>query len=193
MTAISELEQKRNEWLAQIKMGNTEAIEMIYRTYRDDFVEWLKSNTNCDEQRALDVFQESVLALYKNIKAEKLKHFTSSIKWYLFSIGKKIHITQMRKKKVKINFMADVPDIGESVLTPSLRDDTKDRQEAYILKALKHMSDPCYTILYLFYYEKEKITAIAQKLGYKNANIASIQKGRCIKSLRRLVEKKFGQ
>ncbi len=192
MTAISELEQKRNEWLAQIKLGSTEAIEMIYRTYRDDFVEWLKRNTNCDEEKALDVFQESILALYKNIKAEKLTHFTTSMKWYLFSIGKKIYITQMRKKKVKINFMADVPDIGESVVTPSFRDKTKDQQEAFILKALKHMSDPCYTILYLFYYEQEKIATIAQKMGYKNANIVSIQKGRCIKSLRKLVEKKFG-
>lgn len=80
----------------------------------------------------------------------------------------------------------EIPDV------PSCREDSKDEQEAFIFKTIKSMKDPCYTILYLFYYRKLKLSLITKRLNYRNPTVTSIQKGRCIKSLRKAVVKKFG-
>ncbi|MEZ4885328.1 MAG: sigma-70 family RNA polymerase sigma factor [Chitinophagales bacterium] len=193
MNSASELERGKNEWLAEVLRGNSKVVEILYRVYRDEFVQWLKFQTNCTENEALDIFQDSVLALYKNILSRKLTHFEHTIKWYLFGIGKKMYLRNSRNQKLQIFTMENVPDIGELISIPSLRDDARDQQEAFILEVLQRTKEPCFTILYLFYYEKQKISAIAQKLGYKNANIASIQKIRCLKALQKVVLKKFGK
>ncbi len=187
---IQDLEKNKNDWLQRVKNGDSKAIADLYRAYRDNFVQWMQETSNCDEQEALDIFQESVLAVYKNIVANKLTAFNSSIKWYLFGVGKKIYVTHNRKRKVSIESREEVPDIGVVENTPSFRAQKVDTQEQLLTKMLKQMKEPCYTILHLYYYEKQKVAYIAKKLGYKNSNVASIQKVRCIKALRKMFFKK---
>lgn len=187
---VTELEKNKTDWLQRVKNGDSKAIADLYRAYRDNFVQWMQETSNCDEQEALDIFQESVLAVYKNIVAGKLTTFNSSIKWYLFGVGKKIYVTRNRKRKVDIEHRAELPDIGEMELNPSLSAQEVDEQELLLTKMLQNLKEPCYSILHLHYYEKQKIGEIARKLGYKNANVVSIQKIRCIKALRKLFFKK---
>lgn len=193
MIQLSDLEENRSEWLHQVKKGNSKAIELLYKAYRDKFVEWLMQQTNCRAEEALDIFQESVLLLYKYIQTGKLTHFKSSVKWYLFRIGKNLFIKRKKKKRLEVTTMEYLPEIADDILVPSLREDITDEQEAYLLKLLRHLRNPCSSILHLYYYEKRKVKDIAEEIGYKNANIVSIQKGRCINKLRQMVEKKFGK
>ena len=61
-----------------------------------------------------------------------------------------------------------------------------ERKQLYLLKFQK-LSDKCQQILTLFF-QKTKLAAIAEKLGYKNANVVKKKKSGCQKKLTQLIQ-----
>ena len=70
------------------------------------FISWLTNKFNCSEDEARDVYQFAVMTLYDNIKNEKLLELNSSVKTYLFAIGKHKILEQ---KKASIKFVPKQP------------------------------------------------------------------------------------
>ncbi len=185
-TAI-QLENDKDQWLELVKQGNSSALEKLYRTYRKDFVKWLCYKTSCNRELALDIFQESVLALYKNAKSGRLTEFQNTIKVYLFSIGKKIYLDQNRRKKIKTNSLETNEALLEDLLVvPQHENDLNERQQL-VSKLLKKMRPACKKMLHLFYYRGFDMKEIAAEFNYKSANVTKVMKGRCMETLRVLV------
>lgn len=187
MNYVSELEGNKQEWLESVKKGNSKALELLYRAYRTEFVQWLCTKTSATQEIALDIFQESVLALYKNAKVGRLDNITSSIKTYLFAIGKRIFLYRNRQDKIKTDSLVveDLP-IKQLLVLPKETDTLTERQQL-ISELIGRLRPTCKNILYLFYYESQRLKDIAVRLNYKNTNVVKVMKIRCMEALKKLV------
>lgn len=79
---------------AQLQKDPNPVLVKIYREYRKEFLSWAYNNYGAGEDDALDSFQDAMIILYKNVREGKLTDLQSSLKTYLFSIGKNVLLTR---------------------------------------------------------------------------------------------------
>lgn len=178
-----------NNWLSAFKAGKREAVNVLYEEFRPSFVNWIIQKHNCSEEEAIDIFQDSIIVLYKNAKAGKLQNIKSQLKTYLFGIGKNLFLLRLRKRK---QTTSDVPlefiESSEMGAEGNLQSIDRKKMIADLLKQMQH---PCQRILYLFFYRQYSIESIQTNLNYKSPEVVRTQKKRCIKALQKQMLKEF--
>lgn len=159
---------------------NREALADLYMKHRDEFLAWAGNHYKLERDVALDVYQASILALYENAASGKLTELTSSVKTYLFAIGKnKIRQTfQSSRKLQSLDEEFDMLDDPEEAADPELL--------KVALHCLSELGEPCKSLLEQFYYHGGTMTFIANKFGYKNEDAVKSQKYKCVIRLRKL-------
>lgn len=176
--------------IAQIRGGDENKLAAIYRAYRNDFIYWAVRHFSCDEDLAKDVFQVAITIFYENIMSGKLGKLSSSVKTYLFAIGKnKLHENQVRRerdfgiqqhegRRIKEHFQLD-PVEGETA---------GERETLYqtLEKALNELGEPCRTVLEMYYYRQMSIEQIAGALQYKGTDSTKTQKYKCLTRLKKI-------
>ncbi len=178
------------EWLDLIKSGNEKAISQIYETYREEFFKWIKNKYQCTEQEALDTYQESVLVLYNNIKKGKLTKFTSTIKTYLFAIGRNVVLYNRRKFRKEQSSITDHEHNIADKDSIQVNLQVSERQKI-LVSVLDKMGNPCKALIVLFYTENTPFKEIAKRLNYKTDTVARMQKMRCLKKMRVIIKKEY--
>jgi RNA polymerase sigma factor (sigma-70 family) len=169
--------------IQEIRNGNEQLLTGVYRTYRDEFIRWANRHYQCQEEIAKDIYQVSIVIFYENIMSGKLTELKSSVKTYLFAIGKnKIleqHVAQKKQEKVQENFIYE----------PIEHIPAEDREEIFLglEKALSELGEPCRTLLELYYYKNYSIDQIAGALGYKGNDSAKTQKYKCLNRLKKIL------
>jgi len=155
----------------------------IYRTYRNEFLSWTaKHFSQADRELRKDVFQESVIELHTNAVSGRLTEFTSSIKTYLFQIGKFKIINEL-KKRDRITYQ-DQSELIKDHNSAAMDDDQESEENQEKLKtAIKVLSPDCKKILELFYFKEYDMESIARDMYYKNADTAKSKKSLCMKCL----------
>ncbi len=188
-TSISaQLESNKELWVNKVKMKDSKALELVYRAYRKEFVVWMVRKTSCTQETALDIFQESVLALYKNAKAGHLDEMRSSLKTYLFSIGYKIFYHQKRKlESSNTLFLEDRKEILQQMPIMPSKSETLNERQQLVSKYLLKLRLTCQDILTMYYYKGMSMKEIAEEQNYSSANVAKVMKLRCMKALRKVV------
>lgn len=175
--------------LQQIKIGNRKVLNQLYQTYRDEFIHWTRWKYNCKENESIDVFQETMIAFYENVVHGKITDFQSSVKTYLFAIGRNILLKRYRNNKnsetEELEVLHNVADTENLQSEDNLN--LTERQKALTL-LLEKLGEPCKTLLQLFYYQKYSVEAIMNAMDYKNASVVKNQKVRCIKRLRKIAQ-----
>jgi RNA polymerase sigma factor (sigma-70 family) len=169
----------------EIKSGNSGGLSNIYKLYRNEFIGWICRDFNCSTEEAKDIYQSSILILYKNIVDGKFG-FNSSIKTYLFGIGRN-QFLKMKKEEQKMtgNVMDNVIDDFN---------DEKESKESFettleiVHKSLQTLGDPCKKLLELSYFYKNSVDAVTSLLGYKNADTTKNLKYKCLQRLKQLVQ-----
>lgn len=179
-----------DEWLNLIKSGNEKAISQIYETYREEFFKWVKSKYQSTDQEALDTYQESVLVLYNNIKKGKLTKFTSSIKTYLFAIGRNVILYNRRKFKREQSSITDHEHNIADSNSVQVNLQVSERQKI-LIKVLNEMGNPCKALIMLYYTENVPFKEIAKRLNYKSDTVARMQKMRCLKKMRKIIKNDY--
>ena len=172
--------------LQQIKIGNRMVLNQLYQTYRDEFIHWTKWKFNCKEEDSIDVFQETMIAFYENVVNGKITEFQSSIKTYLFAIGRNILLKRFRNEQIKTEELEVLQNTANQLQIDHKLNLTE-RQKT-IAQLLKKLGEPCKTLLQLFYYQKYSIEAITHEMNYKNNSVVKNQKVRCIKRLRAITQ-----
>ncbi|WP_186435532.1 RNA polymerase sigma factor [Maribacter sp. MAR_2009_72] len=161
-------------------------LKALYNQYRAEFLGFGRYY-NLDQDSLADVYQESFLALRKRALQGKLNTVESSMKTYLFGIGKfKIYDALKAKKKEvpyesKLHLVADEIPAIEIENPPQLNE-----KEQLLRKYLKELGEKCRLVLTLFYYRGLTIKEIAEHADYSNENVVKAQKSRCLKTLREL-------
>lgn len=175
------MHEKDNDVIKQIKLGKDEALVRIYILYRDEFIIWSTQKNAITKDYAKDIFQDSIIDLQENILTGKLEKLSSSLKTYLFQIGKFKIINFLQREK-RITYLQD---------TKFINKETKDYVEAEenehklddIARAISKLPEDCQRLLDLYYFKEYDMASIARELNYKNADTAKSKKLICMKKL----------
>lgn len=175
---------KESKLIAQIRSGDQKAIESIYTRYKMEFLAY-SSRFSVNEEDAIDIYQDSIVTLYENILSGKLISLTSSLKTYLFAIGKyKIY----NSLKVQVT-TADFSDyqflLEEDEEEFLLLEEKIERMQ----KAYQQLGSKCQEVVKLFYYENLSIEEIKDRLAYTSKDVVKSQKSRCIKQIKEILLK----
>lgn len=176
------------ELLRNIRRKGMVAVEPVYVEHRDTFVRYA-ARFGLSQAACLDVYQDAIIAFYENVQAGKLTKLTSSVKTYLFSVGKYLILNRLKAEQKTIPSSvlefgaveADVYAFEEIVLT--------DRQQQ-LRRALEELGGQCKELITLFYYHRYSIKSIQQEMNYSNENTVKAAKSRCMKKLKELVANK---
>jgi len=180
-----------NDWLKNFKAGKKEAVNLLYEEFRPSFVHWMVQKYDCTEEDAIDVFQDTIIVVYKNAQAGKLDKLKSSLKTYIFGVGKNVLSTKLRRHKAKtfespLAFM-ESPEMGAEEKMELME------RKKMIANMLKKMQIPCQRILHLFFYRRYSVEAIQKTLNYKSREVVRTQKKRCIKGLQKRMKQELNQ
>lgn len=178
-----------NSWLPEFKAGKTSAVNVLYEEFRPFFVKLMQQKHRCNEEEAVDIFQDTIIVLYKNAQAGKLDDLQSQLKTYFFRVGVNIFLKRLEKQKRNNNAqeISLQRREGENIgIEQQLQ--LKDRKKL-IAQLLKRMENPCQTILYLFYYRRYSIEAIQKSMNYSSSSVVRTQKKRCVRAFERQLKK----
>lgn len=173
-----------------IKQGNQQPLMDAYKLYRNEFIHFAFIRYGCDPENAKDIFQDVLMAFYENVKSGKLTEITSDLKTYLFAIGKFKLINFQKKEARKVTF-----DTSSLINSQHLNEDSMaDKEEQEFIKStinrfLNEQCEDCKKVLEMYYFEELDMKTIADKMGYKNANVAKKKKYECFKKMAEMVKK----
>jgi RNA polymerase sigma factor (sigma-70 family) len=179
----------QSEIIQRIRSGGQTELGMIYEEYRSEFLQWITKEYDCSMDDGKDMYQLAILIFYDNIRQGKLEYLVSSVKTYLFGIGKNLAKDNMRKEKkfTPINqekwlkeYLIDEPDqpLDDGIF-------------ALAKRALEKLGQPCKRLIELFYYENKNMQEITEAMQYKNSETAKNQKCKCMARLRKLVDQEI--
>lgn len=175
--------------IEDIKGGNSNGITEIYKQYRNEFFGWLLKNFKCPSDEAKDIYQCSMLILYKNISDGTFEG-NSSIKTYLFGIGKNQYLKKRRENnKFVYNIVNDIMDDAKETLELS---EQYEQALETVYNGMNLLGDPCKKLLELSYFYKNSVESITVTLGYKNTDTTKNLKYKCLQRLRHIIQINFG-
>lgn len=175
------LMSKNQKLIEQIKKNDPIALQEFYKNNKKEFLLFL-NRYNLNLQDALDVYQDAIIALVENAKKGKIDNIQSSLKTYLFGIGKFMVFQKFKKQKRNIL----IEDFQNLEFEDEIIEDEISIQVVLLQKAFDKMGEKCKKVLQLFYYEEKKLDEIQIELGYSNKDVLKSQKSRCLKQLKDL-------
>ncbi len=180
-----------NNIIAEILEGRETTLRRIYPLYAAEFKVWARRFVQCTEADLTDAYQEALVAVYRNIVAGRLTNLTSSLKTYIFAIGYRQLKRAMRQNQ-KIAFIAepseeDLPQ-DPHFLQLLIEEEEYQAQKRHLGQAHAQLSPACQKVLELFFYEGYSIPQIKEQLNYQSENSVSVQKSRCLKALKDILE-----
>lgn len=162
-------------------------ISRLYLLYREPFIAFALKYFDYDSDSAADVYQDSFLALYQNIRDGHITQLSASLKTYLFQIGKFKMMNRYRQAKNQqtVDIRDDIGSID------SLYTDEQTSINAITLEEVYAMKEPCCSVLSLYYWERQSMEQIAHVLNYKNEQVAKNRKSLCLKKLKSALSFRF--
>ena len=173
--------------LQSFKEPGDAALKKVYVNYRAPFINFARK-FKLSEDEILDVYQDSIIVLRENILSGKIEQLNSSIKTYLFSIGKyKIYAHLRENNKMKVLEEQQVPEKETGTFDFEMEGNPLTEKQTLIKNALEKMGGRCKLILELFYYRGLTIDEIRISENYENNNTVKSQKSRCLKTLKKMI------
>jgi RNA polymerase sigma factor (sigma-70 family) len=153
--------------------ADDKALGDFYQTNRKDFLRF-GGRYGLPEEELLDVYQDACIVLIENARKGKLKTIKSSVKTYLFGIGKFLIFKRFKEAVLHTD------ELPENAFDPF--------EKRTITIPLQLLGERCRSILKLFYYQEKKLDEICEELGYKDKKVLKSQKSRCMAQLRSLMK-----
>ncbi|WP_020529993.1 RNA polymerase sigma factor [Flexithrix dorotheae] len=158
----------------------------LYKDNFDSLAGHILRNGGSPED-AEDVFQEVMVVFVNMVRTGKFRG-ESKIKTCLYSIckfrwkdlkNKQFSVSNREEKYHEQNFQKT---------TRFDREFEEKEKKENLLQIFGQLGEKCKQILVAFYYEDLTLKELAEKLEYKNVQVVSNQKGKCMKSLISLLE-----
>ena len=184
---------KQQEIIEKIRQGGQAQLGILYEEYRSEFLRWVGKEYHLSEEDSKDLYQVAILIFYDNVRMGKLDQLLSSIKTYLYGIGKNLAQEHFRKLS-RSNPIEKEKWIFENLAEEASYDEETDQRTTSAVKiAMDKLGQPCQRLIELFYYERKSMEEIAGLLNYKNTESAKNQKCKCMARLRKLVEEEISK
>lgn len=153
----------------------------LYQEQKGKILQMVLKNSG-QEEDALDIFQEGMLCLWTNIQNGKFQlQSNTRISTYLYTLCRNLWISKLRKNKPQVALE------GLQVAEEDEQDEELEKfeQVRQLERVFQKLDEGCQKMLRLFYYQKESMKIIAQKMDITEKS-AKNNKYRCMQKLRAL-------
>lgn len=178
--------------------GDSRSINKALKTLYLDIVINAKVNElsrayNLKNKEPDDILQEAVIILFDAIQRKKFRG-ESNIKTYLIGICRNLIRDSVKKKEI-LKFQEHFQEGTEKIKVPEYdhfkeleKTEEENLRDTTLLSIINKMDEKCRKALTLYYYEKIKMTKLAEQLQLKNDNQAKKVIYRCRKKLRIIIQ-----
>jgi len=170
-----------------LKNDNELVIKSLYFTYRTPFLEFSKRYKLLEDD-AIDIYQEAFIILRKHAISGKLYTINSSLKTYLFGIGKHLTYKKLKEYSLKTGLSTSLnyeEILYEEIVIEAENELTKEQQ--LIRHYFKQLGKSCQDMLTLSFYRGLTNEEIAKSGQYESEAVVRSQKSRCLKTLKNLI------
>lgn len=170
-----------------IKANDQIALKQFYKSnyYK---IEALVLKNSGSIEHAKDIYQDSFIAVWKNLKAKKFEPKNeTALQGYLYQIAKNKWMDVLRSNTFKKTNTLTNETLA--FLKEETNDEPSEDNEVKLkltMSAFKNLAQPCKQLLTNFYYEKKSLRAIASELQLEEASVRN-KKYRCMEKLRSIV------
>ena len=166
----------------EIKETNIQTLTEWYNKNKKPFVNYLLSRY--DQLRvedAEDIYQESFVALYENVQSGRLSKLSSSLFTYLLRIGINKSNDLFKSANVRLQERGEFDwEKADNLFATEEIDTNKE----LVYKVVENIENPCRDLLFGYYYDRLTMAALADSLGYKDADSVKAIKYKCIKKVK---------
>ena len=179
----------------EITLQNTELNRFI-TDERNKVLAYLRKTFSVSDDDLSDIYQESSVALFMNIREEKLTNLTSTLSTYFLRICINQTLKFLGKQKKVVPLFDDSRITNKDTFRPDKIDElyqlcTEDedsekvsRSEKIVQSIIESMPDTCKNIFQGYYWDNLTTSTIADMFGFANANSVKTQKYKCLQKFR---------
>ncbi len=179
----------------EIKLQNIELNRFI-TDERNKVVNYLRKKYSISDDDISDIYQESSVALFMNIRDGKLTNLTSTLSTYFLRIciNQTLKIMGKQKKVVSLfdenrltnkeTFRPDKIDELYQLCTENEEAEKVSRSEKIVQSIIDSMPDTCKNVFQGYYWDNLTTSTIADMFGFANANSVKTQKYKCLQKFR---------
>ena len=163
-------------------------VSKLYNANRDAFLNFGKKyGLSYDD--LCDIYQEAFIALRKHALNGKLGTVKSSLKTYLFGIGKFMIYDLLKEKKKTTEYKPSKLGIHDTIELISTETEEELSHEQILLQTyFKKLGKKCQDMLTLFYSRGLSIDEIVEHTDYTDGSVVRSQKSRCLKTLKDMIK-----
>ncbi len=174
--------------VADIQSKGKEALKPLYLKIKPQFLSYMQRYTS-DRDLLLDAFHEAMIAFYEYVLGDKFDAAKGTARTLIFQMGKAYLINRLKKERRLSN--VDTFDVSvenrkwihhEGVFQPT-------EDDPALKHAISMLGEKCRDLLFMFFYENFSVAVIKERMNYKNVNVVSSHKSRCLKQLRIILDK----
>lgn len=171
----------------RLRQRDLKTLDKIYLTYKEEFFLFARK-LNAKESVVADIYQETIISLYENVQNGKLNKLTSTLKSYVFAIGK-FKIYRHLDKTKKLCDEGQIIHVSEEMQV--FESEGLEEQRKVLRESWKELGNKCQQILELFYYKGLTLEEIQEVLQYTSKEVAKSQKYRCMAQLKKLARERY--
>jgi RNA polymerase sigma-70 factor (ECF subfamily) len=176
-------------YIEALKADNNFVVKELYYTNRNAFLGFSKKY-NITEADAVDIYQDAFISLRKHAISGNLMDVKSSLKSYLFGIGKHLIYKKLKENNTKTDFDSLINQFHSDYEEIKLEAENELTEEQQILQYyFKQLGKSCQQMLTLSFYRGLTNVEIATLEGYESEAVVRSQKSRCLKTLKDLIKK----
>jgi len=161
-----------------ISSNNSKALRFVYEEMFP-YVENYISQHGGSSDQAKDIFQESMIVVFKKIEAGKFT-LTCKFSTYLYAVAKRTWIQDRKKHYLRLNKLKDMQFAAEP--TTPYGQETDDEAKELFDKHFQKISPDCQKILRL-YFNGLELEEIRKEMGLSTIHHVTDKKYRCKKNL----------
>jgi len=173
-------EYKVDEIIDGIKTRDSCVLQFIYKNYYPSIRNFVLNNSGSEED-AKDIFQESIIIIYRKVKEQEHLLISSSFKTFIYSIARNIWLKNLRTKKYEGQKIQDQQKYIELKEEP-FKVGSEDLKMSLYQKYFKLLPEDCQNILRLSANDTPQ-KEISQALGFKSENYVKKRKHGCKEKL----------
>lgn len=175
----------------EIKLNNIDLNRFI-SDERNKVTAYLRKAFSISDDDLNDIYQESSMALFMNLRDGKLSNLTSTLSTYFLRIcinqtlkflGKQKRVVPLFDDSRLTNkdaFRADKIDELYQLCTEDEEAEQVSRMEKIVQRIIETMPDTCKNIFKGYYWDNLSTSTIADMFGFANANSVKSQKYKCL-------------
>ncbi len=178
---------RENEIILGLRNNDSKILRFVYKKNFPSILKYILTNSGSEDE-ARDIFQESMIVLYRNAQKESFI-LSSSVQTYLYAIAKRLWLKKLKGNSwlMRLDDKEKEDEEAGFVVSGELTEyQEKEKQYEKIKTGMEKLGEPCQSIIKDFYVNHLNMIEISDKYGYTNADNAKNQKYKCLQRLKKI-------